>query len=99
MSQRQAAVEAGDAEGVLKGAKAGDLQSFNWEHVGTELDNSDSRNLRKFMILQDFSLMYRLPFFWKATTKVTREQNEAMTDSSALVFLPSSAANGQRRFG
>lgn len=30
--------------------------------------------------------MYRLPFFWKATTKVTREQNEAMTDSSALVF-------------
>ena len=29
MSQRQAAVEAGDAEGVLKGAKAGDLQSFN----------------------------------------------------------------------
>ena len=28
MSQRQAAVEAGDAEGVLKGAKAGALQSF-----------------------------------------------------------------------
>ena len=41
---------------------------------------------RFFMILHDFSLMYRLPFFWKATTKVTREQNEAMTDSSALVF-------------
>jgi len=29
MSQRQAAVEAGDAEGVLKGAKAGALQTFN----------------------------------------------------------------------
>lgn len=53
--QRKAAVEAGDAEGVLKGAKAGALQSFNWEHVQTELDNSDSWEIE---ILHDFSWFF-----------------------------------------